>query len=80
MSTPLNPPAFPQTDFVYPNGNIQYGNPGMTLRDYFAAKAMAALLSNPASYDALGHWRQETTTVSEMAYEIADDMLAERNA
>lgn len=39
MSTPINDggPAFPNADTVYPNGQVQYGATGMTLRDYFAA-------------------------------------------
>lgn len=46
--------------------------PGMTLRDYFAAKAMQALL----------HTAQEGATFSEiamLAYDQADQMLKERN-
>lgn len=27
-------PAFPIPDLTYPNGQIQYGTPGMSLRDY----------------------------------------------
>ena len=46
---------------------------GMTLRDYFAAKAMAAYLAaargNPP----------EPETTAECAYFMADAMLAERN-
>ena len=40
---------------------------GMTLRDYFAAKAMEALLHN---------WKEEV--IPQMAYKMADAMLAER--
>lgn len=96
MSTPTpepeNPPAFPGPEYIagmgnvtpitLPNGQVEYqqNSPGMTLRDYFAAKAMAAILSNPASYDAQGFWRQEESTVSEMAFNIADDMLKARAA
>lgn len=58
-----NPAAFPQ-----PQGEEQEG---MTLRDYFAAKAMQALTSNmDLSYD-------ET---AEMAYEQADAMLKARQS
>ena len=49
----------------------------MSLRDYFASAAMAAMLSNPANYGSENEWRDEST-VSAQAYEIADDMLEER--
>jgi hypothetical protein len=46
---------------------------GMTLRDYFAAKAMQGLLSarNPLITN--------TSGIAEAAYEMADAMLAERS-
>ena len=48
-----------------------YGNDGMTLRDYFAAKAMQALIKKHtyAEYDSL---------VSERSYIFADAMLKAR--
>ena len=33
-------PAFPFPAYTYPNGEINHGEGGMTLRDYFAAKAL----------------------------------------
>jgi hypothetical protein len=59
-------PAFP-TDH---NKNVAEG---MTLRDYFAAKAMQGLLSarNPLVTNIGG--------IAEAAYEMADAMLAESN-
>lgn len=53
---------------AFPNG--AYGHPGMSLRDYFAAKAMQELLAR----DWLGN---EAGLVSK-AYEIADLMVKER--
>ena len=52
----------------------------ISLRDYFAAKAMQGLLSNIHMGDAALHgsaqeWLKE---ISEAAYEFADTMLAER--
>ena len=44
---------------------------GMTLRDYFAAKAMHAILSNPEFGD-------EETDIAETAYWAADAMLKAR--
>lgn len=58
--------AFPEP------GNAQCG--GMSLRDYFAAKALQGLCSDPST---------EGTPVTEMAahcYGIADAMLAARSA
>jgi len=47
---------------------------GMTLRDYFAAKAMQSLLRGANPRD--GQWHIE----SKAAYEIADAMLKAREA
>jgi hypothetical protein len=61
-----NPPAFP-------SGYDVPENPGMSLRDYFAAKAMQALLSD-------SDWRQDMdfkdTAIA--AYRQADVMMKER--
>lgn len=38
---PENIPAFPATEATGPGGP-NYGHPGMSLRDYFAAKALQA--------------------------------------
>lgn len=48
-------------------------DPGMTLRDYFAAKAMAALMVS-ASYKHIKTPEQ----LAESAYKLADIMIAER--
>jgi hypothetical protein len=65
MSKHETPPAFPSV--FGPDG--VHGN-GMTLRDYFAAKALCGLLSDSKA------------TQSEMyardSYKLADAMLAER--
>ena len=62
--------AFPLTAIVPPHGlnpNPSFMlNPGMTLRDYFAAKAMQTLVSDDSS-----SIRDDVT----MAYRIADAML-----
>jgi DNA-directed RNA polymerase alpha subunit len=54
-------PAFPSAD-----------NPGMSLRDYFAAKAMQKLIS----YESCCAPKDKTI---ELAYVVADAMLEERN-
>ena len=64
-------PAFPFTEFQ--KDGVKVSAYGMTLRDYLAAKAMAAYLvaanGNPP----------EPETTAECAYFMADAMLAERN-
>ena len=64
-------------------------SPGMTLRDYFAAKAMAAAIAHHGIYDE-GHPSASMTTatafgyfaeeVAKIAYAYADEMMAARKA
>lgn len=63
-------PAFPVTAEQSPSG--AFPAPGMTLRDYFAAKALHGLISCPNSY---GHKDE----FAKHSYEYADAMLTERN-
>jgi len=66
-------PAFPTAQ--YANGVRPSGfDNGMTLRDYFAAQALQALIIREGK-DAL--YINEITTT---AYQYADDMLQEREA
>jgi len=59
-------PAFPS------HGSMgEVAHEGMTLRDYFAAKAMQAYISHNNSYD-----RSE---IAEVSFRIADYMLKARN-
>jgi hypothetical protein len=61
-------PAFPAPNFA---ASSTYS--GMTLRDYFAAKAMQGLLSyGPRSLVGTGK------KLAPFAYEIADELLKER--
>ena len=50
------------------NPNLEYYPDGMSLRDYFAAKALTALANQYGSEDA-----------AKWAYQMADSMLKERN-
>jgi len=62
-------PAFPRPT----SGIDQYAQTGMTLRDYFAAKAMQAIVSVPEvdmSHEAYAAW----------AYRQADAMMKVREA
>lgn len=71
---PSTPQAFP----VHPNCTTDR-DAGMTLRDYFAAKAMAALLSNS---DQMSKLNGDITIVDRQvcatSYRIADAMLKQR--
>lgn len=70
---PAGGPAFPVAFMHHhPDGSAHSQEwAGMTLRDYFAAKAMQALIINPDTTCA-------TVPLSARAYEIADKMLARR--
>ncbi len=66
-------PAFPVSEYVQHNGLTIGTQEGMTLRDYFAAKAMQGLTSGGT-----GGWALEL--IAERAYEMADAMLKAREA
>lgn len=57
--------------------NTNYVHEGMTLRDYFAAKAMQGLMS---ACDNTGTWTATgiSDEVAKNAYEVADAMIAAR--
>ena len=71
-----NPPAFPgkqkalmiQSEHVGIASEYEIEHNGMTLRDYFAAKAMQALIDKEVFFD----------DVAESAYKVADHMLRVR--
>lgn len=66
IDTKTGGPAFPETQEQHA------WFPGMTLRDYFAAKAMQGVLSG----DDVVH---DIHKCAAWTYKIADAMLAERN-
>jgi hypothetical protein len=72
-----NPPAFPIAN-LWHNELKQYN--GMTLRDYFAAKAMQAQISVPETLIALGKKTITADQVCGSCYEWADAMLKAREA
>lgn len=61
-------PAFPYI------GLDEFENEGMTLRDYFAAKAMQAMLTESPDY----HQRYDFIDLSDFSYQCADAMLKAR--
>jgi len=70
--------AFPVSEVVNKNGEtIQYPEPGMTLRDYFASKALDGYLSSmsgdvePAEF---------ASRIAADCYVLADAMLKAREA
>src|SRR5690625_876608 len=67
--------AFPfgQTDSMTGHLVNGWGSEGMTLRDYFAAKAMQAAATNPIGADGFTFEQR-----AEWAYSQADAMLAQR--
>jgi hypothetical protein len=66
-------PAFP-CEWDYIGSNREAAN-GMTLRDYFAAKAMQASIVGQGIPDFSG----SRAGIAEAAYKMADAMLAERS-
>jgi len=57
-----------------PNEAASVTHDGMTLRDYFAAKAMQSLLQDECT----GEWKASLTT--DAAYRVADAMLESRKS
>ncbi|QLG93558.1 hypothetical protein HZF02_17030 [Pseudomonas yamanorum] len=67
--------AFPATEANYHNENMR--GEGMSLRDYFAAKALQGLASNPSFLDNTDSRAVQYT--AEGAYQLADAMLSARS-
>ena len=64
-----NEPAFPAMHY-----DLADNEHGMTLRDYFAAKAMQGLVEN-------ANWRgMPEHSLAKEAYKLADEMLKARQA
>jgi hypothetical protein len=89
-TTPVNyPQAFPGWDMTFEqnpaSGMYSSGTtPGMTLRDYFAAKAMQSILGNPDLIKASNTIGKEdgfksSEALSILSYQLADAMLIQRN-
>jgi hypothetical protein len=79
MSTPSNDggPAFPVADSHYANGQVQYGDNGMSLRDWFAGRADVAI------YEPLQTLKAKLSrqpTIGELAIYVASVKMAEADA
>jgi len=64
-----NPPAFPLSFVAHPTEETFVAK-GMTLRDYFAAKAMQGIVNNSDAF-----W----AGAAPLAYQYADAMMKERS-
>lgn len=73
-------PAFPHNGSVKQEGvgefTVYWGN-GMSLRDYFAAKALNGMISSAAIVDRTGIDKDSWATI---AYSFADAMLKARES
>jgi hypothetical protein len=70
-------PAFPLAGTNNLNNTVMLSR-GMTLRDYFAAKALAAMPRVALDDEENGGWAYKN--IAAHAYKMADAMLAERAA
>ena len=67
-------PAFPANHY-----DLAAGEHGMTLRDYFAAQAMQALITGLISHpDRAKDWLESELWAPQQAYAVADAMLSAR--
>ena len=69
MSKDNGGPAFGEFQKV---GDVAMRDGGISIRDYFAAKAMQGMIA------AVGYHRGEVDFMAESAYDCADAMLKER--
>lgn len=60
------------TIYAFPRKDDHYLNSGMTLRDYFAAKAMQSFI--------VTNTQTRRSIIASMAYQMADEMMEERDA
>ncbi|WP_259565584.1 hypothetical protein [Enterobacter sichuanensis] len=73
-------PAFPREDYQsngYDKGFEKLGQEGMSLRDYFAAKAIG-VIAFPADYVGTKETEESYKQWAQKAYRMADAMLKAR--
>lgn len=68
-----NPPAFPNAIIKTKEDIDIWGDGGMTLRDYFAAKAMQGMLAS-----CIGWSEAQQERLAKCSYEMANEMLKAR--
>ena len=76
MTTETGGPAFPVFHQNEITGYVPPESAGMTLRDYFASKAMQGILTATLTPNTV--WSQDEA--AETAYNVADAMLKARQA
>ncbi|RZN40506.1 hypothetical protein FEK48_13310 [Escherichia sp. E2593] len=64
----------PTTEANWTNENVR--TEGLLIRDYFAAKAMQGMLSNPGMWDLINEKNAQVVAID--AYLVADAMLKAR--
>lgn len=72
-------PAFPVNELDQVTGNLCCQHMGMSLRDYFAAKAMQGELSAQSETSGYGVW-YDYDDLAMRCYKTADAMLKAREA
>lgn len=81
INKPENPPAFPDPCNAHPGAHPPDCEKGMTLRDYFAAKALQEAIrieeSRHKNSEVLAYGDYPARS-ARRAYDIADAMLKER--
>ncbi len=75
MTTNTGGPAFPSTQQYFPQDTNYEEATGMTLRDYFAAKAMQGLVANDIDCSP-----EQVPHIVASAYIVADAMLKARES
>ena len=74
-TTETGGPAFPG---LHPSKECHYQDAGMSLRDYFAAKAMQGICAHSGGASPV--WAENNSDIAEVSYELADAMLKARGA
>lgn len=72
MNKETGGPAFPRPASAAHQHGMHKPQDGMTLRDYFAAQAMQALIEKRAD------WQYMQQSISDYSYKQADEMLKAR--
>lgn len=75
-------PAFPIDSKITPSREQEAAWCGMTLRDYFAAKALQGMLTSDMDYEEESRLRKDfkayCDNIAESAYDYADAMIRAR--
>ncbi len=82
MKARISEPAFPVNYPLEETGKTIYRHEGMTLRDYFASKAMQGIMSDIKHIEYLANLNDgifdTVKCITKQAYKIADAMIKER--